>query len=138
LPFYVLKLHGKIKKAKSGEERRRLEPELIALLKEIDKATDKAVATGTLNNDDTRVVIELLDKVYNHLYRSYPELQEANKMAEQFLELRTDKLANELREAKLRVEKIEKKYSQEKQAIAANMRSIGLNDEQISRVLTIQ
>ncbi|GHU44983.1 hypothetical protein FACS1894190_16890 [Spirochaetia bacterium] len=48
---------------------------------------------------------------------------------------KTDKLVQELREAE---QKAEQKYSQKEKAIAENMRSIDLNDDQISRVLNVQ
>jgi hypothetical protein len=137
LPFYVLKLYDKIKKAKSGDERKNKAPELIALLKEIEGATDTAVEIGSLRDEDTRSIIELLEKVYNHLYKSYDELQEANKMAEKLLELRTDKIIKETwqKAEKATWQKAEQKAVREKQAIASNLRGFGLTDEQIQRAV---
>jgi hypothetical protein len=154
LPFYVLKLHDKIKKAKSSDERRLLAPQLIALIQEIEAATDRAVEAGMLSYEDTIETIELLDRIYNHLYSLFNELQEANKMAEQFLELKCDKILKELREEKQKAEKetwqkaeqetwqkaareYEHKFIQKEQAIAANLRGFGLTDEQIRSAISV-
>jgi hypothetical protein len=157
LPFYVLKLHDRVKEAKTSGERSLITPALIALIKEIETATDTAITKGSLHLDDTRIIIELLDRVYNHLYKSYNELQEANKLAEQLLVLRTDKIARKaelrvrkaelradkiVREAELREERIKRKAEQreklEKQGIADNLRKLGLTDEQIQSAMTVQ
>jgi hypothetical protein len=139
LPFYVLKLHDKVKQAKSGDERQRLTPELITLLKEIERAIDQAVTADTLNDEDTKIIIELLDRVYNNLYKSYNELQEANKMAEQFLELRVEKAAQEAwQKARQVMQEAEQKAAREKQAIADFLRANGTPDDLISRAFNIQ
>ncbi|MDR2841568.1 MAG: hypothetical protein LBV52_00015 [Spirochaetaceae bacterium] len=143
LPFYITTLQDKVKKAKTSEERRSLNSEIIALLKEIERASDQAVSNGILESEDARVIIELLDRVNHRLFGSYDELQEANKMSEQILELRTDKI---VRDMELRTDKIlqeaEQKYQQkaarEKQAIAAFLRANGTPDDLISRAFNIQ
>jgi hypothetical protein len=143
LPFYVLKLNDKIKKAKSSDERQQMAPELIVLLEAIDRATDTAVANGTLNYEDTVDIIEILEKINNYLYKQYNELQEANKMAEQFLELRSDTIVKETwkKAEQATWQKAEQKFKQEsayeKQAIASNLRGFGLTDEQIQRAISV-
>jgi hypothetical protein len=127
LPFYVLKLHERVKQAKTGDERRLITPELIALIKEIETATDAAITKGSLHLDDTRIIIELLDRVYNHLYKPYNELQEANKLAEQVLVLRTDKI---VREARLREERIKREAEQ---VLALRMDKVVREAERIKR-----
>ncbi len=46
LPFYIITLQDKVKKAKTSEERRSLNSEIIALMNEIVRASDQAVAEG--------------------------------------------------------------------------------------------
>jgi hypothetical protein len=72
---------------------------------------------GILESEDARVIIELLDRVNNRLFGSYDELQEARQATWQ---------------------EAEQKAARERQAIAANMRSIGMNDDQISRVFGVR
>jgi hypothetical protein len=138
LPFYVLKLHDKVKRAKPGEDRQHVAPVLLALLTEIAEATDNAAIKGALNYEDTKIIIELLDRIYNHLYKLYNDLQEANKMAEQFLELRSDKIIKEIKqEAEQARREAEQKYSQKEKAIADFLRANGASDDLISRAFSI-
>jgi hypothetical protein len=89
-------------------------------------------------------VLKLYDKVKQakssderSRYKSYNELQEANKMAEQFLELRSDTILKKLAKAEQRAAKAEQKAAREKQAIADFLRANGTPDDLLSRAFSI-
>jgi hypothetical protein len=71
IPFYVLKLEGRVRKAKTSEERRKLSGEMKVILETLAEAADRGEREGRFTTTDKQVVIEHLERLFQELYMQY-------------------------------------------------------------------
>jgi predicted transposase/invertase (TIGR01784 family) len=121
LPFYVLKLEGRVRKAKTSQERVRLSGEMKRLLETLAETADRGERAGRFTAADKQVVIEHLERLFQELYMQYTEFKETNMILQ-------DRILYSEEAAKREREKVRK----EKLQIARKMKKIGLSDTQIA------
>ena len=119
LPFYLLKLRQKVKRAQTKKERLGLSYEMKALMEKIIETIKRNEEKGQMSRTDARIVIELMGKLYDNMYKQYPEFKESNTMLD-------DMLLTYSEEAEIRTAK---KMAQK---IAQNLIKKGLSVEEIA------
>jgi hypothetical protein len=80
LPFYVLKLRGAVKSARSAQRRRELAAQMKGLLEDIMKAAGGGVRAGILDGSGEKTLIEHTERLFRELYTGYTEFKESNVM----------------------------------------------------------
>jgi predicted transposase/invertase (TIGR01784 family) len=80
LPFYILKLRERVKKAAPGLERKKLSVPLRKLLDELVVTVDACKQKGAIDEKDAHGIIKGLDFLYQELYSQYEELAQEDSM----------------------------------------------------------
>jgi predicted transposase/invertase (TIGR01784 family) len=136
LPFYVLKLEGRVRKAKTSQERRKLSGEMREILETVAGAAGRGERNKIFAASDKQIVTELLERLFQELYMQYTEFKETHGMM-----VRQGMLLTYSEEAAIRTErrvrkeereKAEKREREEKLQIARNLKQMGLSDAQIA------
>jgi hypothetical protein len=122
LPFYVLKLEGQVRKAKTSQERARLAGEMKRLLETLVEASDRGEREGRFTATDKQVVIEHLERLFQELYIEYTEFKETNMVLQ-------DRILTYSEEVEKRCRKEEREKTLQ---IARNLKQMGLSDAQIA------
>jgi predicted transposase/invertase (TIGR01784 family) len=78
LPLYILNLRRTVKRAKPGETRRKLAAEVQELMLKLAETLERSGKRGLLNGDDVQHALELMERLYNEVYRDYTEFKETN------------------------------------------------------------
>jgi hypothetical protein len=85
LPFYLLKLRKRIKAMESSEERLAISGEMKKLVEELIETIERSERKGLMTKADMRQIIGLMGRLYNDLYKLYPEFKETNMMVDEML-----------------------------------------------------
>ncbi|MDR2483102.1 MAG: hypothetical protein LBD08_05660 [Treponema sp.] len=85
LPFYLLKLRKRVQAAKTEEKRRELAGEMKYLVEKLTAALERGEQNGKLDKSDTQTLIALMGKLYDNLYKGYPEFEEVHEMVDGML-----------------------------------------------------
>jgi hypothetical protein len=85
LPFYLLKLRKRVQSAKTEEKRRELTGEMKELVEKLTAALERCEQKGKLDKSDTQTLIALMGKLYDNLYKGYPEFEEVHEMVDDML-----------------------------------------------------
>jgi hypothetical protein len=126
LPFYVLKIRKRLRKAKSPAARKKLAEELKAIYGELAAAFKRGEAEGSITYRDREKLFEMTEQLHDRLYLGYTEFEEAHMLLDLTRIEKIDALYDELEAA--REEKQE--ALREKQEMARRIREL---EEQISR-----
>jgi predicted transposase/invertase (TIGR01784 family) len=120
LPFYVLKLRERVKKAASGAERRKLSVPMKKLLDNLEEAVKNCGRKGQIDGEDAFDLMECLERLHSELYGKYKEFAQENSMLKEKI-VRPSALikAQGKREGRLEV--------------AKNFLSDGLSPERVAR-----
>jgi hypothetical protein len=97
LPFYLLKLRKRVVAAKSSEQLRVLSGSLKVLVEALTQAIERSERRGSISAEDMKKVIELMGRLYNDLYKAYPEFKETNDMVDDILLTYSEEAALEAR-----------------------------------------
>jgi hypothetical protein len=134
LPLYLLKLRKEIEKDKSKENAIKLK----TLINDgIIKSIEDNEKAGNITYDDTRVLIDLLGKLYTHLYGNIKKFKEegVKDMITEKLILDSDIVRYE---AERKAEKLAKKREENaKLEIAKNLLAMGMTIEQIKNATNL-
>ncbi|MDR1446652.1 MAG: hypothetical protein LBI90_07155 [Treponema sp.] len=128
LPFYILKLRKAAEKAGNHEKLQELSREAANMVNEILKTAERSEKSGILNAEELHLLTELLDRLYNEVYRKDIEFKEADMRLQDIIMTRVEE-AEARKEAEM--EELTKERVRE---IARNMKKIGLTVEQITQV----
>jgi hypothetical protein len=74
LPFHILKYRKAVKKARDGEERRRLAGEMGELMKTLVEATKGGVREGILTGTERKDILDLMGQLQTGAYEGYTEM----------------------------------------------------------------
>jgi hypothetical protein len=85
LPFYLLKLRKRVQSAKTAEKRQELTGEMKDLVEKLTAALERGEQNGKLDKSDTQTLIALMGKLYDNLYKGYPEFEEVHEMVDDML-----------------------------------------------------
>jgi hypothetical protein len=85
LPFYLLKLRKRVQAAKTPEKRQELTGEMKDLVEKLTAALERGEQKGKLDKSDTQTLIALTGKLYDNLYKGYPEFEEVHEMVNDML-----------------------------------------------------
>ena len=85
LPFYLLKLRKRVQAARTPEKRQALAGQMKELVEELTAAVERGERKGSLDKSDMRTLIALMGKLYDNLYKGYPEFEEAHEMVDEML-----------------------------------------------------
>ncbi|MDR1047175.1 MAG: hypothetical protein LBL64_05325 [Treponema sp.] len=132
LPFYILKLRRAAEKAGTHEKLEELSGEAAQMVDEILKTAERSEQSGILNTEELRLLIELLDRLYNEVYRNYVEFKEADMRLQDIIMTRVEE-AEARKEAEME-ELAEARLEENTREIARKMKKIGLSAEQIAQV----
>jgi hypothetical protein len=85
LPFYLLKLRKHVQSAKTAEKRQALAGEMKDLVEKLTAAVARGEKNGKLDKSDMQTLIALMGKLYDNLYKGYPEFEEVHEMVDDML-----------------------------------------------------
>jgi hypothetical protein len=105
LPFYLLKLRHKVKKAKTKGELRHLAAELKSQIDNLTRLTKESGLTGILEKKDINTIQSLMERLFRELYTDYTEFEGVETML--------------VTEIKTYAEELEEKYTQKTEELAA-------------------
>jgi hypothetical protein len=135
-PLYPLKLRKRMRRAKTGEERRQLAAELKQLYRELGEALRGAEAGGTLTDIDEEKVMRMSTALHRRVYGEYTEFEEDNMGIPEDMRL-IEKLHAERDEARARAAELEKAREdvvrQRLRDTARNILRLGLPVEQVAQ-----
>jgi hypothetical protein len=120
LPFYLLKLRRQVAAARTGERLRQLAGEMKGILEEMAGAAEKAALAGLMSKADMITVMELMNRMFVELYKSYKELRRINNMLQNTI----------LTYSEIAARKAERKGRKE---VAKNLLHMGLDVEKIAQ-----
>jgi hypothetical protein len=100
LPFFMLKLRKQVQAAKSGDERKRLSEELKLLVQDLEQITEQSVQNGDMTKADKSIVISIMKRLYDHLYKKYNDFVEVKTMVDDIYWTDADKMMREAEEAR--------------------------------------
>jgi hypothetical protein len=136
LPFYILKLRHKVKKAKTKEKLKSLAMELKDQIEGLTKLTLKSGQDKILEREDINTVQSLMERLFKELYTGYTELegvdimlQEEIKTYAEELEEKYNQRAEKLEE---RLAKAEESEKQNRLELARRLKARGLPSEHIA------
>jgi hypothetical protein len=134
LPFCVLKLRGKVKRAKNGAVRRGLAKQMKRLLKDIIGAAERSEKQGKMSRGDLDNVIRLTQRLHDELYSQYTEFKEDKKMWEDIKLIDYDgmyKAKEEARQAKKEARQAKKEAALKAEKAVLKLREMGISEEQL-------
>jgi hypothetical protein len=100
LPFCVLNLRHKVKRAKTADERRELAHRMGELLENLTGAAERSVKRGELSESDLGNVLLFTKLLQEEIYKPYTEFKEAAEMWEHIKVIDFDSIWKERDEAK--------------------------------------
>jgi hypothetical protein len=141
LPFYILKLRHKIKKAKTKEKLKSLAMELKDQIDELTKLTLKSGQEKILEREDINTVQSLMERLFKELYTGYTELegvdimlQEEIKTYAEELEEKYNQRAEKLEE---RLAKAEEREKQNRLESARRLKGMGFPVDKTAKALDL-
>jgi predicted transposase/invertase (TIGR01784 family) len=128
LPFYILKLKKAVERAGNREKLRELSQEAVGMMDEILKAVERSGRDGILSAEESGMLIELLKRLYNEVYRNYDEFKEADMRLQDIIMTMSE-------EAEVYIAEVAEIRSEEHiREVVRNMKKIGISAEQIAQV----
>ena len=98
--------------------------EMKVLIEKIITSIKRSEEKGQMSKTDTRIVVEMMGRLYDNIYKQYPEFKESNTMLD-------DMLLTYSEEAEIRAEK---RTARKIKKIAQNLIELGLDSEKIAKI----
>jgi hypothetical protein len=96
LPFYILKLRHRIKRARTKEKLKSLAMELRDQINALTKLTLKSGQEKILEKEDINTVQSLMERLFKELYTGYTELEGVDIMLQEEIKTYAEELEERL------------------------------------------
>ncbi|AEF83519.1 hypothetical protein [Leadbettera azotonutricia] len=113
LPFYLLKLRHRVKKAKTGGELKLLAAELKSQIDDLTLLTKESGHAGILENKDINAIQSLMERLFRELYAGYTELEGVDTMLVTEIKTYAEELEEKMAEIKTYAEELEERHTKE-------------------------
>jgi predicted transposase/invertase (TIGR01784 family) len=133
LPFCILKLRHKVKRAKTKEKLRSLATELKDQIDELTKLTLKSGQAKILEKEDINTIQSLMERLFKELYTGYTELEGVDSMLQEEIKTYAEELEERLTlQAEERLAQAEERENQNRLESARRLKARGLPSEHIA------
>ncbi|MBQ7920301.1 MAG: hypothetical protein IJ324_10230, partial [Lachnospiraceae bacterium] len=130
IPFQLLKLRKLLSKTRTPETIERLQKLLEC---DILNSINMNLEAGNISLNDSRILLELTQKLLRHLYARYPEMEEVCKMYDHSLDLEIDRLIDQFEELDSKIQKATEELSQKDEQLSQKDEQLSQKDEQLSQ-----
>lgn len=131
LPFYVLKLRKQVKAARTGKRRLELSKEMEGIIDKLEATVRRSAGAGVLDEEDTLMVLNDLNQLYQELYNGYNEFRRTDEMRFEKYEHPIEGLKRELKRKAIRQGQREGRREEQRE-IALKLKADGLSAEKIA------
>jgi hypothetical protein len=100
LPFFMIKPRKQVLTAKSSKERKQIAEDLKSLVRDLEYMTEQSVLNGNMTKADKSIVINIMKRLYDHLYKKYDDFTEVQIMVDDIYWTDADKMMREAEEAR--------------------------------------